>query len=163
MYTRNKIFPLYKANRRGGPVVRKRAPQIERRALAADIPEIEFLFTLPEELAFAVAPGPVAGIVGITVSLANTVAVRGRFTKDQILGKAAEFLRAIAPPGYLARHPIAGKLTRFAHPGPTESGPLVPKKDEDLTIEVVSGDPVVVIAKSSLRPLIVGGPRKTRR
>lgn len=153
-FHRYRLFPDYKANRRGGPVVRKRAPRVERRSLEAPNPELRFFFILPDDLAFAVAPGP-TGVIGVQVGVGRTVTATGH-GRDWVLAQAAGFLRAVAPPGFWTRRPIAGILECPPHPGPTLSGPLNPGYSESLSLEIVSGDPVVVISKSALRPLIFG-------
>lgn len=160
-YHRYRLFPDYKANRRGGPVVRKRAPQVERRTLEAPNPELRFFFVLPDDLGFAVAQGA-TGVIGVAVGPGLTVTATGH-GRDWVLAQAAGYLRSIAPSGFWSRRPICGVLECPPHQGHTISGPLQPGYSESLALEIISGDPIVVISKSALRPLIFGPGSAKRR
>jgi hypothetical protein len=150
-YFRYRLHPDYKANR----IADRRKPkprQVEKRALPAPNPEIKFFFMLPPDLAFAVTPGP-TGIVGVKVTAAG-VEVLGH-GRDWLFAQAAAFIRSIAK-SYGPRA-ITGVLSCPPQPGTTVSGPMRPAINEAYTVEIVSGDPVVIISKVAMRPLVFAG------
>jgi hypothetical protein len=150
-YHRYRLFPAYKANRIYAPARRPR--QVEKRALPAPNPELRFIFRLPDDLGFAVAPGPTK-IIGVTVTIADQVEVIGH-GRDWLFAQAAAFIRSIAK-SYGPRA-ITGVLSCPAMPGTTVSGPMRPAISETYTVEIVSGDPVVIISKVAMRPLVFAG------
>ena len=156
---RHELFPAYKANRIGQMSDRLR-PKERNAKPPAPNPELDFFLAIPDELALGVAPGA-TGIAGVTVekigrSLHLRVIGHGR---DWVLTQAAQFLRTLARGrAWHPQRPITGLLKCPAHPGHTLSGPLIPGYEKALSIQLASGDPVIIICESSMRslPLVIG-------
>jgi len=162
---RHDLFPAYKANRRGS-IARQhaaRAARVERRKIEAPDPELDFFATLPDELTMGLREGP-TGITCVSVEIiGRSCHVRAKGCgHDWLLGQVAQFLRKIAPKGFHQPRPITGIMKCPPHPGRTASGPMVPGYERALSIEIVSGDPVIVVTDAGMtsrRPLIFAGRR----
>lgn len=85
------------------------------------LPDWKLSFILPPAIAFALAPGPVPGVIGARVDDLGRVEITGK-RKDWVLGQAAVAWSKLCRRH--AAHEIDAILTRDDEPGPTASGPI---------------------------------------
>ncbi len=84
------------------------------------LPDWRLSFVPPPGLTFALAPGPLPGVLGAHVGDLGQIDVIGK-SRDWVIGRAALAWAAIAR-GHHAR--IKAVLVRGDEPGPTLSGPI---------------------------------------
>lgn len=119
------------------------------RTRCEDAPELRFIFTLPQALMFSVSTGEHGNV---TVDVDGRCTVRGK-DREWVLKKAAEFLRSIAQGMVLPV--MAGVLFCPSYPAPTHSAPDRRGYQDNYQIVVAAADPVVVISRTGLEPMVV--------
>jgi hypothetical protein len=114
---------------------RKTAVQVVNRRKSADMPPWRARFVIPDRVAFAVSPGPVAGMVGCSVNKIGTYLlgeVEGR-NRAWVEQQADTFATRL---GHTER-PLCARIVRDPDTGPPSSGPF--QRGDDHVVEIGHG------------------------
>lgn len=111
------------------------------------LPDWEVCFVLPPAISFALAPGPLHGVIGATIGELGEIRIAGK-RKDWVLGQSA-----LAWSKLCRGHPcprVSAVLKRADEPGPTISGPA--RKGETIACNLeFDGHTTVMVWGSALR------------
>jgi hypothetical protein len=121
---------------------RKTHVRVLRRRTKAEMPEQRLRFQLPTDVGFGLAPGPVKGLIGVSVQPCGIVEVIGR-DRDFICQQAAALIRREA------KDRVARRIFASWQRGE--------EAKEEFEIVWMTGDPAVAIFGTAMRPFFAEG------